>query len=377
MEGSPKVKDLSLVPTYDFAPALPDVIVLMSGGVDSSLAAWLLKRDGWRVAGVTMDHLASPSSEGASLAARALAFPHYSVDLRKAFAQEIVEPFVRGYSEGITPNPCAECNGRFKFGLLWEAIERFFGPVIVASGHYARVEDCGGEYFLARAADRAKDQSYFLASVRRERLPRLLLPLGGMTKAETRALALSVGLGEAKARESMEICFAGEGDYRPLLDRAVGTPGAIVDESGRLLGEHKGIGGYTVGQRKGLGVAAPEGLYVLRLDRRENRVVVGSRERVLRSLVRSHRVNVLIPGGMTTGSAVFAKLRSKGEPAPCVVTAYNEEEGRLEVEFAEPQFAPTPGQCLVAYTGDGRVIAGGIIVREEGDIWTEEYQKSS
>lgn len=360
-----------LVPAYGFTPVVPDVVVLMSGGVDSTLAAWLLRGEGLAVAGVTMEHNTSSSSRRAAVAAaQGLAVPLYVTDLRAEFAREIIAPFAAEYAAGRTPNPCAECNRRIKFGLLWDRIERAFGPVPVATGHYARVERDGGAFFLARGRDESKDQSYFLAGIPRERLPRLLLPLGGRTKAEVRALAKSAGLVAAEDRESMEICFAGEADYRTLLGSGASEPGTIVDETGRVLGRHRGVGHYTVGQRKGLGIPSAEGLYVLRVDARGNRIVVGPRENALRRKVRARDLNVLIPELLTEGTKLLGRIRSNAGLAPCRVERYDEKRGLVEVLFDEPQFAPTPGQRLVVHSSGGRVAAGGILFNGEEEPWT-------
>ncbi len=368
--GRERARCGGLVPAYGFAPVAPDVAVLMSGGVDSTLAAWLLKNEGFAVVGVTMEHNASSSREAAVAAARGLAIPLYVTDLRAAFAREIIAPFVAEYAAGRTPNPCAECNRRIKFGLLWDRIERAFGPIPVATGHYARVERDGGAFFLARGRDEAKDQSYFLAGIPRERLPRLLLPLGDKTKAEVRALAKSAGLAAAEERESMEICFAGEADYRALLGSGASVPGLIVDEAGRTIGRHRGIGHYTVGQRKGLGIPSAGGLYVLRVEARNNRIVVGPRESTLHRLVRARDLNVLIPELLAEGTELVGRIRSKSGLAPCRVVRYDAERERIEVLFDEPQFAPTPGQRLVVHSPEGRVAAGGILFNGEEERWT-------
>lgn len=352
------------------------VVVLMSGGVDSSVAAWLLKRDGWHVVGVTMkipgvkgkSHPFPCCGLDASAVALTLGIPHYVADVEKEFWNEIIQPFVESYLLGETPNPCTDCNAYLKFGLLWDELEETFGPVSVATGHYARIERSSGRFALARGKDLAKDQSYFLYGIRRRRLSKLHLPLGDRIKTEIRDLARQAGIPVAEKKESMEICFAGEGDYRRLLKDSPLLPGLIVDEDGVSLGTHGGIANYTVGQRKGLGISSRDGLYVLRIDMERNMVVVGPRERTFRSVVCAGKVNVLLPELFFPGTALFGKTRSRGEPFPCTVLSACDD--KLAVRFAEPQFAPTPGQRLVVYDADGRVVAGGVIrYDEEVEKW--------
>jgi len=233
----------------------------------------------------------------------------------------------------------------------------------LATGHYARVEQEGERFFLSRGKDPSKDQSYFLYGVARRRLPRLLLPLGGYSKEDVRALAREAALPVAEKSESMEICFAGEGDYRRLLDGRSLPPGLIVDEDGEPLGAHRGIANYTVGQRKGLGISSRDGLHVLRIDPGRNAVIVGPRERAFRRRVRASNVNILFPEPPAEGALLFGKTRSRGEPLPCDLLRMDE--NVLEVLFHEPQFAPTPGQRLVLYDAGGRVAAGGVIEYSE------------
>ena len=358
------------------SPGRNPVAVLMSGGVDSSVAAWLLKASGWDVAGVTMKIPRACGSgahepegwENAAAAADFLSIPLFVADMEDEFRRMVMHPFVDSYLLGRTPNPCADCNAHLKFGLLWDAMEGFFGPTAVASGHYARVEKIGDAFALARGKDRGKDQSYFLYGIQRTRLPRLLLPLGDFTKQEVRALARKASLPSAERPESMEICFAGEGDYRSLMGGRLFAPGIIADEDGNPLGSHPGVGHFTVGQRKGLGIPSKDGLYVLRMDPVRNLVVVGPRERTFARRVLARKANVLLPGEMEEGRTLYGKTRSRGEPASCVLLRSGE--GELRVLFHEPQFAPTPGQHLVLFDGEGRVVGGGVIEREEGEEWT-------
>ena len=349
----------------------------MSGGVDSSVTAWLLKKEGWHVMGLTMripgrDDLPDSRNccgQDAASVAHALSIPHYMADLKDEFRESVISPFVESYLSGETPNPCADCNANLKFGSLWDAVEEAIGPVALATGHYARILRRGDECALARGADLSKDQSYFLYGIRRERLPNLLLPLGDRSKERVRELAREAQLAVAEKKESMEICFAGEGDYRRIIGDCSSRPGLIVNEKGAPLGTHDGVSNFTVGQRKGLGISSREGLYVLRIDGGKNLVVVGPRERAFRRMVRAEETNVLLPDLLVPGAALFGKTRSRGEPLPLTVLECGG--GELLVRFAEPHFAPAPGQRLVVYDKEGRVAGGGVIRhRKEEEEWT-------
>jgi len=349
-----------------------DVAVLMSGGVDSSVAALLLKEAGRKVLGVTMK---VPVANGctatrpccgadAALVCRTLGVPHYFVDVVQPFEALVIAPFRRAYAEGRTPSPCVDCNAALKFGLVWDAIEERFGVRHVATGHYARVGSVAGQVRLARAADAAKDQSYFLYGVPARRLPFLLLPLGELAKAAVRALARKAGLPVAEKQESMELCFAGEGDYRHALEGEAGRrSGPILDTAGRVLGQHEGIAGFTLGQRRGLGIAAGKPLYVTAISLEANSVTVGSREDACWRRVRAGEANVLAPDRLAAGERLWGKVRSLGEPAPCTVLSLSD--ATLSVEFDEPQFAPAPGQRLVLYDAQGAIVAGGVIEADD------------
>jgi tRNA-specific 2-thiouridylase len=337
-----------------------NVVVLMSGGVDSSTAAALLSEAGWNVVGLTM--VLPIESDAPNLAAaravdvcRRLDLPHYVVDVRAAFESLVLDPFRRDYAEGRTPNPCVTCNVRIKFGRVFDLAREALGVTHLATGHYARTES--GR--LLRAADRAKDQSYFLYRIPRDRLAAVLFPLGAQSKTDTRRMARERGLPVAETGESMDICFAAEGDYRRLLpESARAAPGPIVDPEGNVLGRHTGIAHYTVGQRRGLGIAAARPLYVLGICPRTNTIVAGPREAADCRDVAASDLNLLEAGRVAPGARLAGKLRSAGEPAPLTVTEAAED--ALRVTFDEPCFAPTPGQSLVLYDGD-EVVGGGII----------------
>jgi tRNA-uridine 2-sulfurtransferase len=343
------------------------VAVLMSGGVDSSVSAYLLTEQGWDVLGVTMKIPVSCDAGGrgccgadAALVCRELDIPHYFVDVIEPFESLIIERFRQSYAEGWTPNPCVDCNTLLKFSLVWDFLAETFGIRFLATGHYARVSETAGRTYLGRAKDKTKDQSYFLYGVASERLAGFVLPLGERTKQEVRSIAARLGLSVAEKAESMELCFAGEGDYRAALTCAgADQPGDITDMRGYKIGEHKGIANYTLGQRRGIGFAGGKPLYVGRICARTNTIALGTRQEVSFRTITATGVNTLIPDDLIAGSRVHAKIRSYGEPQPCCLV--DADRTRLTVEFDEPQFAPCPGQRLVLYNGDDNIIAGGTI----------------
>jgi tRNA-specific 2-thiouridylase len=350
------------------------VVLAMSGGVDSSVAAYLLKRQGYDVIGLFMRTGAHAAEDGradrkkgccsavdagdARRVADRLDIPFYALDFEAEFGR-IIDYFADAYLAGRTPNPCVVCNSWLKFGQLWAYGEQLQAEHI-ATGHYAQVMRRGDEVELHRAADADKDQSYVLYGLKRAILPRLLFPVGGFRKAEVRALAREAGLAVADKPDSVEICFVPEGDHAELIRRVrpgQGTAGRIVDTGGKVLGEHDGIERFTVGQRKGLGVAAGSRRYVLKIVPGDNEVVVGEKEDLLAGGLRAGQVNWLtdVPAG-ALGCSV--KIRYRHTPVPCTVTALADE--AAHVEFRTPQSAVTPGQAVVFYDGT-RVLGGGWI----------------
>lgn len=344
------------------------IAVLMSGGVDSSVTAMLLQESGWNVLGITMKIPAAENCNQkrpccgaeAAIICNELGIPHYFVDVEEAFRRYVIEPFQHAYMEGRTPNPCIDCNTFLKFGLVWELLEKSFGVTHLATGHYARVVTVAQEARLARAVDQAKDQSYFLYGIPRSRLARFVLPLGDLEKREVRSLARAAKLSVADRDESMELCFAGEDDYRQALaPPGKQAQGPILDTAGNVLAQHNGIFNYTLGQRKHLGVAAGEPRYVVRILPEEQTVIIGTREEASSKQVRAENINVLISEQLGPGNILFGKIRSRGEPESCTVSTI--ENGTIRVQFETPQFAPCPGQCLVLYNKMGQVVAGGTI----------------
>jgi tRNA-specific 2-thiouridylase len=361
------------------APADTRVVVAMSGGVDSSVVAALLARDGYQVIGLTMqlyDHGAATHRKGACCAGQdihdardiacRLGVPHYVLDYETRFREKVIEPFARAYVAGETPVPCVACNQHMKFADLFEAA-RDLGADLLATGHYVVSRDDGqGGRALYRAVDPERDQSYFLFATTREQLDQLRFPLGGMTKPETRALARDFGLAIADKADSQDICFVPAGRYSDMIERLL--PGAaeagdIVHVDGRVLGRHAGVLHYTVGQRRGLGVAAGEPLYVVALDARAARVVVGPREALDTPRVRLRDVNWIGDGRLcdlpARGLPIGARVRSTRPPAPARLLPGG------EVAFDPPESGVSPGQACVFYAScdpSARVLGGGFIV---------------
>lgn len=348
------------------------VAVAMSGGVDSAGAALLLRREGYTVEGVTLRLLpcgAKPwDPEGlseihsAQAEAAAIGVPHTVLDRRELFDREVMERFAQEYQAGRTPNPCVDCNREIKFGVLLDwALEEGFD--YLSTGHYARVrfDEASGRWQLLRGQDDKKDQSYMLYQLRQEQLAHLLLPVGTYEKPTLRALAQEAGIPGADRQESQDICFVPEGDYMDFLRRrgVSPVPGNFVDQEGRVLGRHKGMECYTIGQRKGLGVSAPEPVYVLRKDMARNEVVLGPNAALMKRELVAERMNWISIPALTEPLRVEAKTRYRHTAAPAVVEPLAE--GRVRVTFDGPQRAITPGQAVVLYQGDV-VVGGGTIV---------------
>jgi tRNA-specific 2-thiouridylase len=350
----------ALAQVFRAAPNPDRIAVAMSGGVDSAVA---LLRAGPRAIGVTLRlwiDPAAPDSERACcspeavIAARetchALSLPHVTLDLREEFRRAIVAPFVRGYARGETPNPCIRCNGSFRFAELLAFAERA-GASRLATGHYARIVEHRGRRLLARARDLQKDQTYMLARLDPRLLGRIWFPLGEQTKEETRAEAARVGLAAARRTESQEACFLGGGDYRNFVRRhgVEEAAGEIVDEHGRELGSHDGFWRFTPGQRRGLGVAAGEPLYVLRTDPGANTVVVGPRE--------SLAVETISARGRLYVRVNRAEVKWRYR-SPAVPAAVEEVEHGFRLALDMPAYAVAPGQAVVLYENDVVVGAG-------------------
>ncbi len=351
------------------------IVVAMSGGVDSSTVAALLAEQGHEVVGVTLqlyDHGQAAGKKGACCAgqdihdaarvAGKIGIPHYVLDYEKRFRSEVIEDFAETYVRGETPVPCIRCNETVKFRDLL-MVARDLGAASLATGHYARrVEGKDGPE-LHRAADTGRDQSYFLYRTTRAQLGFLRFPLGGLSKDQTRDLASRFDLPVAQKPDSQDICFVPSGSYGELVAKLrpeASEPGEIVDHAGHVLGRHPGVIHFTVGQRKGLGVAAAEPLYVLKLEPETRRVVVGPHEALGARRVSLSAVNWLGPSPPTEGFKASVKLRSAQAPLPATVTL--DGKGGGDVVLDEPAFGVAPGQACVAYDGD-RLLGGGWIRR--------------
>ncbi len=350
------------------------VVVAMSGGVDSAVAAALMKARGVEVVGVTLqlyNHGDAAGRKGTCCAGRdiddarraadRLSIPHYVLDYERRFSEAVIGDFVANYRRGETPIPCVHCNQKLKFGDLL-ATARELGAERLATGHYVRRLDGLYGPELHRAADRRRDQSYFLFSTPREALARLEFPLGGLHKDETRKLAAKFGLALADKPDSQDICFVPGGDYVRTISRfdpVAGEPGEIVDLSGRVVGQHQGVIGYTVGQRRGLGGGGAEPRYVIRIDAASRRVVVGPKSALFSRCVRLRDVNWLgREGAPERPLAVEVKLRSHQAAVAAEVRSLAG--AAAEVALADPQAAVAPGQACVFYEGE-RLLGGGWI----------------
>lgn len=351
----------------------------MSGGVDSSVAAALLKEEGYQVIGATMQIWPSSELSGdadrfsgccgldavseAERVAHRLDIPHYVMNFRNLFAQKVIANFCREYSLGRTPNPCIRCNELIKFGALLSRAKGL-GADFMATGHYAGIEcdEVGGRYLLKKGLDPGKDQSYVLCRMSQDQLRYALMPLGGFTKERVRQMALELGLPVADKAESQEICFIPDGDYTVFLREYMPQevkPGPILDREGNTLGEHRGILFYTIGQRKGLGISASEPLFVVAIDRGRNAVVVGSRREVYGDELIAADLNWVAIESLKQPLEIKARIRYRHREADAVLTPLPNGE-RVRVKFKKPQMAITPGQAVVFYHND-TVVGGGTI----------------
>ncbi len=353
------------------------VLVAMSGGVDSSVSALLLKEQGYRVTGVTMclgpagpvdsqktKCRGKTAIEDAKKVCSRLEIPHYVLDFSKDIEKEVISDFVSEYSKGRTPNPCVRCNQYLKFGKLLSYAKKM-GFDFLSTGHYAKIAKKQKEFFLTRPKDRKRDQTYFLYRVSKDDLKFILFPLSEYTKEEVRKIAKNVSLPVAKKPQSQDICFVSKGRCKEFVSERIKKriSGDIVDKDNNILGKHRGVFNYTIGQRGGLGVSFNRPLYVVDLDGRKNRVVVGGKEDLKSKNLAVSNLNRL--SGSLSGN-LSAKIRYAHKPASCKII---EEKGKVSVLFDEPQESITPGQSIVFYDND-IVLGGGIIEK-----FDDEYKR--
>lgn len=354
------------------------VAVAMSGGVDSSVAAGLLRERGFEVLGLTMDIFSLPgescsdertrtccgrdSVADANRVAARLRIPHYVINLKRTFQKWVIDNFCEEYAKGRTPNPCIRCNRYIKFEALWKRAKKL-GADFLATGHHARIffDRKSGMFYLKKGKDLAKDQSYFLYTMTQEQLSRTLMPIGEFIKQEVRLKAQQLGLPVHQRPESQEICFIPDSDYIRFLRQRIPEifkPGPIVDSHDRLLGYHEGILHFTIGQRKGIGIAASHPLYVLEIHPHSHKIIVGPQNRLFTKKVIVSHLNFIDGADIDTSLKVAAKIRYKHQEAKA--SLFLLDRGRICLEFEKPQRAATPGQSAVFYDSD-RVIGGGII----------------
>ena len=349
------------------------VVLGMSGGVDSSVAVHLLQKAGYEVHGVHMlmipdEFGANPdAARDAESVAKQFNISFSILDVRDKFRSIIIQQFADEYSNGRTPNPCVLCNKVFKFGFLAEELQKF-GADYISTGHYVNSTECvlmddGNCYNLfQKATDAKKDQSYFLAMVNPEIVQKCIFPLGGLTKDEVRDIAREIGLHVAEKKDSQEICFIPDNDYKTCLNNVLPPSafrkGKVYHADGSFLGEHTGIQNYTIGQRKGLGISLGKPAYVVRLDAKRNRVILGDNEHLMADTLTASDNNYFIDVPIDEPFAVEAKIRYRAQAAPA--TLLRHADGTSTVTFAEPQRAITPGQYVVYYMGE-LLIGGGII----------------
>lgn len=352
------------------------VIVGMSGGVDSSAAAYILKEQGYDVIGVTMqmyqneDVFIDPADSGcgsfssvedAKNVANTIGIPHYVVGFESNFKENVIDYFVSEYERGYTPNPCNQCNRHVKFAALLRKAEEF-GADYIATGHYARVNKMdNGRYTICNSATASKDQTYALYNLTQEQLSKMLMPVGDYEKAKIREIAAKAGLSVASKGDSQDICFIPNHDYAGFIEKYTGkryTPGNFVDLEGKVLGQHKGIIHYTIGQRKGLGITAPTPLFVKELNMDTNEVVICQNEDLFSNICYVGKVNYMSEASIEAGRRAVGKIRYSHSGAACTLEPV--EGGLIKCTFDEPQRAMTPGQAAVFYDGEN-VLCGGTI----------------
>ncbi len=339
------------------------VAVGLSGGVDSSVAAYLLKEQGYDVIGVTLRLCSEVDvSEDAKKVAEMLDIPHYILDLRDDFKENVIDYFVDEYMNGRTPNPCAVCNKKIKFGIMLDKVKEL-GAEYIATGHYARIEEHNGRYIIAAAEDEKKDQTYMLHGLSQEVLKHILMPCGEYSKDEIRKKAKEIGLEVHNKKDSMEICFIPDnnhGEYIKDLTNGEVKRGNFIDKNGKVLGKHKGIINYTIGQRKGLGLALGEPVFVIDILPETNQVVVGKEEEIFKTSLIAKDVNFIPFEKLENSMEVEAKIRYSMSRSKATISSLGN--GKVKVQFENKQRAITKGQCVVFYSKD--ILIGGGTIEE-------------
>jgi len=362
---------------HNFNKINKKVMVAMSGGVDSSVAAYLLKEAGYDVTGVTMclgvknldDSNPRCCGEDAISDAKKvclnLGIPHYIFDFSEDMKKIVIEKFIKSYLEGKTPNPCIDCNKYLKFGILLnKAISLGFD--YLATGHYAQILQKNDNYYLKKPIDKRKDQTYFLYKIKKEVLPLIIFPLANLKKEEVREIAKGIGLSVAEKKESQEVCFVADNNYKDFLlknaEKSLIEPGNILDINGKVIGKHNGIAFYTIGQRKGFGISAPTPLYVIKINKDTNEIVIGERKYLKSRELIAEDINLLYKDEELPDKAM-AKIRYNHKEAPCKIIKINND--LIKVIFNEEQEAITPGQSVVFYDiNDSDIVLGGGIIKE-------------
>lgn len=348
-------------------------LTAMSGGVDSSVAAYLMKEDKYEVFGITLKLFDEEGEKGeksccsaddvmdAEAVAYKLGIPHYVLNFKADFRGDVIDRFVSAYKSGATPNPCIDCNRYIKFRRLADrAREMDCGYVV--TGHYARIEKAGDRFLLKKSADISKDQTYVLYSLTQEQLEHTLFPLGNLTKERVRLIAEECGFVNAKKRDSQDICFVPDGDYAGFIQRYTNEksqPGSFLDTDGNVIGQHRGIIHYTIGQRKGLGVSFGKPMYVCGINSRENTVVLGENSALFTSSLMADDINLIACDRLDKPIRAYARVRYSQREQPAVIEQIDDR--LLRIDFDEPQRAVTRGQAVVIYDGD-TVIGGGRII---------------
>ncbi len=341
-------------------------IIAMSGGVDSSVAAFLMQEQGYRLLGITLaltDNDTQDIEDAKKVACR-LGFSHTVLDFEDEFSEQVISRFINAYENLETPNPCIFCNRFIKFGKLIDyGIDKGYSHI--ATGHYAQIENENGRYLLKKGKDRSKDQSYVLYTLTQYQLSHTLFPLGGLTKTEAREIAEENNFTNSRKKDSQDICFVPDGKYAEFIEKYIGKAypeGEFCDFDGNVLGTHKGLIRYTIGQRKGLGLALPKPMYVCRLSGADNRVILGDNLDLFSKHLDAEDINLIVTDKLTSPIRAEVKIRYSQRAQTATVT--QTDDNRLHIEFDEPQRAITAGQAAVIYDGD-TVIGGGTICKRD------------